>query len=344
MLSLAVLLARAGGGQNFGGGGGGGGGGIGGGGIGGGGGGGFFFFGGNGAGGGAIGVVVFLVLAVLLFVGVVALRGARGRGRIISDDSIAESTAGAGSAGSGGGVGGVGRPSGSGGSGGSGYLTEKEVEGWGRPTIPDLGVHLPGSAFPGGSPGGGQESVQAGLDAIRAHDPAFDDTNFLAEVQRAFFVVEEAWTDLKPEMSRRVMADGLWQQHRMQIEQYVNQHKRNVLENLSVGDATIISAHTDQSYDTVLVRFLAACADYDIDTDNQKVVRGNKRVGQWQEDWTFQRSASATTKPGGGTFSEKCPNCGAPLTVDLQGVCHYCKAPVMSGDYDWVLARISQVG
>ena len=40
----------------------------------------------------------------------------------------------------------------------------------------------------------------------------------------------------------------------------------------------------------------------------------------------------------------KCPNCGAPLDVDLAGMCRYCKAPVMSGEYGWVLARISQVG
>jgi len=25
------------------------------------------------------------------------------------------------------------------------------------------------------------------------------------------------------------------------------------------------------------------------------------------------------------------------------GVCSYCKAPVMSGNYDWVLTRIDQV-
>jgi hypothetical protein len=29
--------------------------------------------------------------------------------------------------------------------------------------------------------------------------------------------------------------------------------------------------------------------------------------------------------------------------VDLAGVCHYCRAPVMSGQYDWVLTRIDQV-
>jgi predicted lipid-binding transport protein (Tim44 family) len=187
------------------------------------------------------------------------------------------------------------------------------------------------------------EPAQSGIDAIRAHDPAFDESAFLADTQRAFFVVQEAWTQLKPETSRRVMADGLWQQHQVQIQQYVSEHKRNVLEDLAVGSATVMSAHSDQTYDTVVVRFLAACADYDIDTDNNKVVRGNRQVGQWQEDWTFQRSSEATTKVGGGTLSQKCPNCGAPLTVDLQGVCHYCKASIMGGKYDWVLSRIAQV-
>ena len=31
------------------------------------------------------------------------------------------------------------------------------------------------------------------------------------------------------------MADGLWQQHRVQIQGYVDAHKRNVLEDLAVG-------------------------------------------------------------------------------------------------------------
>ena len=34
---------------------------------------------------------------------------------------------------------------------------------------------------------------------------------------------------------------------------------------------------------------------------------------------------------------------GAPLDLDLAGVCKYCKAPISSGAYDWVLARIAQV-
>ncbi len=70
------------------------------------------------------------------------------------------------------------------------------------------------------------------------------------------------------------MADGLWQQHRVQIQGYVDAHKRNVLEDLAVGDLTIIGAHRDPAYDTITVRVVAACADYDVDDGSGRVVRG----------------------------------------------------------------------
>ena len=46
--------------------------------------------------------------------------------------------------------------------------------------------------------------VSTGLDAIRAHDPGFEDDKFISDAERAFFTVQQAWTELKPEMSRRV--------------------------------------------------------------------------------------------------------------------------------------------
>jgi predicted lipid-binding transport protein (Tim44 family) len=186
--------------------------------------------------------------------------------------------------------------------------------------------------------------VAAGLDAIRAHDPDFDAEAFKTSVERSFFVVEEGWTECKPEMTRRVMADGIWQQHRTQIEQYQHNGTRNVLDGLAVGKVTITAAASDAHHDTITARILATCADYDVEVATGKVVRGDKhQMAPFQEDWMWQRSSSATTKAGGGTLEQRCPNCGAPLDVDLAGVCHYCRAPVMSGDFDWVLTRIDQV-
>ena len=204
-------------------------------------------------------------------------------------------------------------------------------------------------AYPQGSAPWEQSGVpaadpSAGLSAIAAHDPEFNVETFKSAVERSFFVVEEAWTELKPDMSRRVMADGLWQQHRSQIEGYQHNGTRNVLDGLAVGRVDVIAASSDAQFDTITTRILAACADYDVEVASGKVIRGNKHdMSNWQEDWVFQRSSKATTKAAGGTMQQKCPNCGAPLDLDLAGVCKYCRAPVMSGDYDWVLARIDQV-
>ena len=63
--------------------------------------------------------------------------------------------------------------------------------------------------------------------------------------------MQEAWTELKPEMSRRVMADNIWQQHRAQIEGYREANKRNVLENLAIANAAIVSnIERDQAAET----------------------------------------------------------------------------------------------
>jgi predicted lipid-binding transport protein (Tim44 family) len=184
--------------------------------------------------------------------------------------------------------------------------------------------------------------AEQGIAEIKAHDPAFDETAFLEDVQKVFLVVEQAWTDRQPLMSRQVMADGIWQQHQVKIQRYLDDHRRNVLGELAVTDLTIVSAHSDQTYDTVTVRVLAASSDYDVDDKSGRIVRGDRQVMPWREDWTFQRSSDATTKLS-GTMNSHCPNCGAPLDLDLQGICKYCHQPIMGGKYDWVLARISQV-
>jgi predicted lipid-binding transport protein (Tim44 family) len=199
-----------------------------------------------------------------------------------------------------------------------------------------------GQIFPGSCPSG-VDDPDTGLAAIKARDPGFDKARFLSDVQATFYVVEGAWTQRDPAVSRQVMADGLWQQHRVQMQGYVSAHKSNVLEGLAVESLTVIAAHTDTDYDTITVRVLATCADYDVDDRTGKVLRGRKDPEQWMEDWTFQRSASAVTPKGGGTLSSHCPNCGAPLELDLTGVCKYCHALVSSGTFDWVLSRISQV-
>ena len=345
LLTVTAVLARAGGGESFGGGLGGG--------LGGGGGGlsfggssyggGFYGggfgsgYGGGGASSATSGLVSILLIGGIFVFGVayVAMAGWRtSRGALLSRGG-----AGVGGYATGGYVSGAGVP--------TGTAVNTDPSGYDDSHPVGVPQRFQGGALPGTSNdavGAGSGGVEGGVAEIKAHDPAFDEQGFVTRVERVFFIVEQAWSECKPEMSRQVMADGVWQQHRSQIEGYVSSGRRNMLDQLAVGRCDIINAHSDATYDSVTVAILAASADYDIDTKSGRVVRGNRNVGQWQEHWLFQRSSSAVTKPDGGIAEKHCPNCGAPLDVDLAGVCSYCKAPVMSGKYDWVLTRIDQVG
>ena len=210
-----------------------------------------------------------------------------------------------------------------------------------------MGGSASGSAL--GNPNATNITSRADIDAaiaqITARDPGFNEADFLSDVNRAFFTIQQAWTERRPDISRQVMHDGIWQQHKFQIDQYLSMNKQNILENLAIQNTRSVAVHTDEAFDTIVVRFFASCADYDIDlsNDKRKIVKGDKTIADWAEDWVFQRSSRATTKPNGGTMAKKCPNCGAPLDLDLAGICKYCKAPVMSGEFDWVLTRIEQL-
>jgi predicted lipid-binding transport protein (Tim44 family) len=186
-------------------------------------------------------------------------------------------------------------------------------------------------------------AVKAGIDAITAHDPGFTVDAFLVRAEKVFFIVQQGWMDQKPGLTRQVMADGLWQQHKVQIEQYVNLGHRNILENLTVRSKTVVEASSDQCIDTIKVRFRAACADYNLDVKSGKLIWGSHDIEEWGEDWLFQRSAKAVTPAGGGAAEGRCPHCSAPIDVADDGTCRYCNQPISGGAYDWVLARIDQL-
>jgi hypothetical protein len=153
--------------------------------------------------------------------------------------------------------------------------------------------------------------------------------------------VEEAWSQQRPELSQPVMVDEAWQHQKAEIESYRSAGRRNVLENLTVAKATILAADSDDDHDTATVRFRAASANYDVDAASGRVLRGNHQMAFWEQDWVFQRSSQPTTD-GGDASAQRCPNCGAPLDVDIAGVCKNCKASVRGSDADWMVLHASQ--
>ncbi len=189
--------------------------------------------------------------------------------------------------------------------------------------------------------------VEAALNRIHERDPAFDEAGFLSGVTASFDLVQRAWCEQLPAESRKVMADGIWLRHRAQIAEMAAAGRRNVGSDLRIGRRQIVGCVTDADSDSITVRIHAYSRDYDVAQSDPagaagRILRGDRVMRLWSEDWTFTRSSLATTRPGSMT-RQNCPSCGAPLDLDDSGTCAYCRQLVMAGAQDWVLSRIEQV-
>lgn len=197
------------------------------------------------------------------------------------------------------------------------------------PPLPDLGSQDP-------------LVLQAGIARLRARDPGFDVHAIAQAAAQAMVTVEHAWTTLDPQPSRAVLSPALWTAHRARMELYTLHGRRNVVDGVQVRDATVVAVEQDAGRDRVTVRVRATSTDYDVDSSGA-VVRGDTLARTWAEDWVLERSSEAPTRGDGGLLAGRCPSCGAPITLDAEGLCSFCHAAPTDATRDWVVVGVADV-
>jgi len=184
-------------------------------------------------------------------------------------------------------------------------------------------------------------AIAAGIAAIKAHDPNFDQAAFLDRAQTAFFKLQQAWQARNQDLARDVMSDALYERHKMQTDQLLANHQIDMLENIVIGHANIVGVNADHPYDSIIMSFSASMTDYTIDENTKQVVSGNQFPKTFTERWTFIRRADAQSTATATQLASTCPSCGAPLSL-RSGRCTYCGAFVRTSSSDWVVDSIEQ--
>jgi hypothetical protein len=185
--------------------------------------------------------------------------------------------------------------------------------------------------------------LDAGLAAIRAHDPAFDEPGLLDEVGGIHALVNRSWVQLEPEAARSVLGDALFSERKHALEAKVARGERPFADDLHIGRSDLVDASADPATGTeaVVVRIHAYARSYDLDADG-RLLSGDRTLRLWSEDWTLARSTSEVTRRAAGT-SQVCPRCGAPLSLRDDGTCSFCQAQVAAGASGWRVERIDPV-
>ncbi len=175
---------------------------------------------------------------------------------------------------------------------------------------------------------------------LLAADPAATDDALAARLGLIYDQLNAAWNSLDLSQARPFVSDSLFDYLQYWIEAYRAQGLRNVTQGVHRTRAEIAKVVRDRYYDAVTFRVWGTGPDYTVETAGNRVVGGDPRRDRpYTEYWTLIRGSGTRGKP---STEKSCPNCGAPLEINMAGECEHCGAKVTSGRFDWVLSEIEQ--
>jgi len=171
-------------------------------------------------------------------------------------------------------------------------------------------------------------------------DPAVTQEALNARLQLIYGELNAAWSLGKLDAARPFVSDGLFDYLQYWVSAYEKQGLRNVLEGMRVVEWKLTKVVRDRHFDSLTLRLWGSGRDYTVRQTTGDIVTGNPKADRsYSEYWTLIRGAGVHGAP---RADKSCPNCGAPLDVNMAGACEHCGAKITSGDFDWVLSKIEQ--
>ena len=179
---------------------------------------------------------------------------------------------------------------------------------------------------------------------IQINDPDFNKEEFIAWSKNLFIKLQQAWTARDWSTIRTLETENLFEQHKNQLQGYINNNQINVMDRICVNYAHLYNYKVEGDKEILTVRLNSRMADYIIDATTKEVLKGDKhteRVNTYL--LTFIRKNGVKTKPGTiEVNTTNCPNCGAPTQITSSGKCDYCGSVITTGEYSWALSNLER--
>jgi hypothetical protein len=205
------------------------------------------------------------------------------------------------------------------------------------------GVSGPAPMPPLATPGLGGQALDSAIGALRQHDPNFDPQAFCNRVGAGFLKLQTAWCAQDLKAVRPFISDGVHERFSLQFAEQKSEGYRDFMDGIRIEQIAIAAAESDAIYDQVSVIIQAAAVDFPVSLVNGQRISGSTAIEPFGEVWSFLRRRGAATLVGKpGLLEGNCPNCAAPIAMNESTNCTNCGALLRSGEYDWVLAEITQ--
>ena len=172
---------------------------------------------------------------------------------------------------------------------------------------------------------------------IKKRDGDFSVSDFKNYVESVFTIVQSAWSQNDYKKLRPYESDVLYIRHKLCIESMIDAGVVNKRTNVRVKGLLIKDFEVAGSIEKLVV---VLTANMDIEDKSNVYIDKN---GDIPYILKFVRKRGVKTKKEFHRSTGNCPNCGAVIDVDDDGVCKYCDTSLVSGEAEWVLSEIRNI-
>jgi len=180
------------------------------------------------------------------------------------------------------------------------------------------------------------------LTELKKRDPDFDEGLFRKRAEKAFRIIQKAWTDRDISAAQNFLSDGVFEQFTIQTDELKEKGIIDYMKDMEIISSCPVKFQSDRNFDVVHLRIDARAVNYRMEEKTGKLLNGSKEPESFAEIWSFIRKPGVKTLKKPGLIEGQCPNCGNPIKSGRLAKCDVCNALLRSGEYDWVLAGITQ--
>lgn len=171
------------------------------------------------------------------------------------------------------------------------------------------------------------------LEKIITVDANFSKENFYAWVKHLYSTLLESFDKKNPMLLRRFESDYLYQRH---VALFKDKEQRGeVINNYYIKGVLLKDFKIEGDKEVIEVALTASLNRNKFD---------NLKENRKTYILTFSREKGLKTE--GDLLDDKemnCPNCGAVLDLDSNGICAYCHTVIPSGKYGWILIDMKSI-
>jgi hypothetical protein len=130
------------------------------------------------------------------------------------------------------------------------------------------------------------------LTRLEKLDPVWNLDAISRRISQVFFKVQEAWMERDQNLAKDCMSQAIFNKHKMQTDQMIADHQRNVLEDIRLIETNIVDVQdfTDNKKDLFWVYIKGEMRDFIADDRTRDIVSGEDKIAGFTELWKFIRT------------------------------------------------------